>query len=122
MGEGFFCHVSTHQQSKWPYELTHFDWRTSKGFVAAPTRNVGATCVLDARHVAVWQPDGHGCSVVNVENRDQYSMPENNYIIGGRERRVIVADLERDAVYCADIELLQPGEPPMPSEEADEFE
>jgi WD40 repeat protein len=125
-GEGFFCHVSTHQESKWPYELTHFDFRTGKGYVAAPTRNIGATCVLDTRHVAVWQPDGHGCSVVNVSNRDQYSMPENNYIIGGRDRRVVIADLERDAIYCADIELLQPGQPPATAgdetEEIEEFE
>jgi hypothetical protein len=121
-GEGFFCHVSTHQESKWPFELTHFDFATGKGFVAAPTRNVGASCVLDEKHVAVWQPDGHGCSVVDVTKREQYFMPENNYILGGHGRRVVVADLERDAIYCAEIELLQPGEPPSPSAEAEELE
>jgi hypothetical protein len=121
-GEGFFCHVSTHAESKWPYELTHFNLASGKGFVASPTRNTGATCVLDDKHVAVWQPDGRGCSVVNVTNRDQYFLPENNYIIGGRGRQVIVADLERDAVYCATIELLQPGDPPALSEDTESLD
>lgn len=121
-GEGFFCHVSTHQESKWPYELTHFHFATGKGFIASPTRNVGATCVLDDKHVAVWQPDGRGCSVVNVTNLEQYFMPENNYILGGRGRHVVVADLERDAIYCAEVDLLQPGKAPTPSDEAESLE
>lgn len=104
-GEGVFCHVSTHQNSKWPFELTHYDLTTGEGFVVTPTRNVGASCVLDENHVAVWHPDGHGCSVVDVHQRKAIAMPQHNYLLGGRGRRVVVADLDRDAIYAAEIEL-----------------
>lgn len=104
-GEGVFCHVSTNKDSKWPFELTHYRFDTEKGFVATPKRNIGASAVLDERHVSVWHPDARGCSVLRLPQRVLLSMPSQNYILGGRGNRVVVADLDRDAVYAAVIEL-----------------
>ncbi|MCA9269093.1 MAG: hypothetical protein KDA41_11510, partial [Planctomycetales bacterium] len=105
-GEGVFCHVSRSMESKWPFELTRYDPTAKKGSLASQERNVGASCVLDQQHVAVWRPDGGGCSVVRWSDGFAYALPEYNYILGGRGRHVVVADLERDGVYAATLELV----------------
>ncbi len=102
-GEGVFCHVSIHPQSKWPFELTHYNFETGQGRVASPTRNIGASAVLDDDHVAMWHPDAGGCTVLRLSDRKEFALPDHNYILGGRGPRVVVADLERDAVYAAEL-------------------
>jgi hypothetical protein len=103
--EGMLCHVSTHPESKWPFELTHYSFKANKGVVATNSRNVGAACVLDENHVAVWLAEGSGCAVLRLADRKLLPLPDENFILGGRGRRVVVADLERDAIYAAEIEL-----------------
>ena len=103
--EGVYCHVSTHARSKWPYELTHYNFRTRSGKVVAPRRNIGASAMLGGGKIAMWHPDAGGCSVLYRSQSKLYRLPEHNYILGGRGERVVVADLERNAVYSATLHL-----------------
>lgn len=105
-GEGVYCHVSTQERSKWPFELTHYNFRTGKGFVASPERNIGASCTLGHGRIAVWRPEADGSAVLDVADKTLFHLPSNNYILGGRGRHVVIADLERDAVYPATLDLI----------------
>ncbi len=104
-GQGVFCHVSTHARSKWPYELTHYRFADGKGEVVAPSRNIGASSTLGEGRIALWHPEAGGCSVLDLATRKLFRLPEHNYIIGGRGNRAVIADLERDAIYCATVDL-----------------
>jgi len=115
-GDGVYCHVSTQQRSKWPFELTHYNFRTGKGVVAAPMRNIGASCTLGEGLLALWHPDANGCSVLDVADGTLYRLPDHNYILGGRGRHVAVADLERGAVYAATITLRRQASSPPADE------
>ena len=104
-GQGVFCHVSTHARSKWPYELTHYKFADGKGEVVAPSRNIGASSTLGEGRIALWHPEAGGCSVLDLATLKLFRLPEHNYIIGGRGNRAVIADLERDAIYCATVDL-----------------
>ena len=45
--------------------------------------------------------ESDGCSVLDTVSGALARLPEYNYILGGRGNRVVVADLERNAVYAA---------------------
>lgn len=100
---GVYCHVSTHEQSKWPYELTHYHFDDRKGVVASPQRNIGVSCNLGSGRLAMWHPESDGCSILDTRTEKMAQLPEYNYIVGGRGQRVVVADLERNAVYAATL-------------------
>lgn len=103
--EGAFVHVCTDKESKWPFELTYYNFATGKGTIATPERNLGATCVLDKNYLVVWHPDVGGCSLLNIGKKTLLPLPDQNYILGGRGNRVVIADLDRDAVYAAELQL-----------------
>ena len=109
--EGVFCHVSTREQSKWPFELTHYRIDTQQGEVVSSQRNVGASCTLGSGRLAIWHPESDGCSVLDTRSGKSISLPNHNYILGGRGNRVVVADLERNAIYAAQINVTDSAKP-----------
>ena len=103
--EGVYCHVSTHPQSSWPNEATHYNFDQQAGSVIPARRESHLSCTLGDGLVGFWDLDGDTSSVWDSKTKTFYQLPEGNYVLGGRGDRMVVADDERQAVYATSVKL-----------------
>jgi hypothetical protein len=104
-GKSLFCHVCTNQEARRPFELTRFDVAAARGSAVTRRENVGLVAVLDDDYAAAWLADGSGCTLVRFRDQKLFPLPTNGYILGGKGGHVVVADLDRNGVFAAELNL-----------------
>jgi len=100
-GKGVYAHRCPVRGKK-PFSLVRFDPEKALETLLED-KNVAVTAALDAEHLAVVLVDEKRGGVLRLADRKIFRLPENQWVLGGRGRRVVLYDQKAREARVAEI-------------------